>query len=213
MHIETELKFPVDSFEAVTRILRQATGDNTPWYFEKNIVLDDEQGTLKKRDSLLRLRTGLGNKLTFKLPVKGEEQGQAKSRQEYETGIENIQEMESVFRHLGLKTWLSYEKYRQVWKLDEAKICLDVLPFGRFVEIEGNQENINKTALMLGLDSDVATNKTYHELNQIFSAKHGHEQGNDFVFTPDQREVLDRELNIGKENGDYEEADLNVFDK
>lgn len=199
MHIETELKFPVDGFEAVARILRQATGNNPPWYFEKNIVLDDKNGSLKKRDCLLRLRTGLGNKITLKLPVEDEVQKLAKTRQEYETGIENIQEMEFIFRHLGLKTWLCYEKYRQVWKLDEAKICLDIVPFGRFVEIEGAQENINKTAFMLGLDPDVATNKTYHELNQVFIAEHEHEPGNDFVFTPGQREILDRELNIGKD--------------
>ncbi|MFP4084777.1 MAG: class IV adenylate cyclase [Desulfonatronovibrio sp.] len=199
MHIETELKFSVDSFEAVTRILRQVTEDNPSWYFEKNIVLDDEQGSLKKRDCLLRLRKGLGSKLTFKLPVENEVHGLAKSRQEYETEIGNIQEMEAIFRHLGLKTWLCYEKYRQIWKLDAAKICLDVLPFGRFVEIEGDQENINKTALMLGLDPDAATNKTYHELNQDFTAQREHEPGNDFVFTPDQREVLNRELDIAKD--------------
>lgn len=199
MQIETELKFPVDSFESVIRILRQTTGENPPWYFEKNIVLDDEHGSLKKRDCLLRLRTGLGNKLTLKLPVKGEKRGQAKSRQEYETGIENIQEMESIFRQLGLKIWLCYEKYRQVWKLDETKICLDVLPFGRFVEIEGVEESINKAALMLGLDPSTSTSKTYHELNQIFLAEHEYESENDFVFSSDEREILDRELDIGKD--------------
>lgn len=196
MKIETELKFQVEDFASVQERLELLHAGHTPWYFEKNIVLDDDQGSLKSSSALLRLRTGLENKLTLKLPMDPTVSGLAKHRLEHETVVGNIRDMESILGYLGFKTWLSYEKFRQVWYWEEVKVCLDILPFGRFVEIEGDEAGIMNAAENLGLDKDKATAKTYHQLNQEQNKKPGSRTGDDFVFDPDRREYLVRELNI-----------------
>ncbi len=199
MKIETELKFPVDQFGPVLDKLRQTRSEHTPWYFEQNIVLDDEKSSLKKKDCLLRLRTGLISSLTLKLPVKHDRHGIAKNRQEYETVLDNIQDMEQIFMHLGFKTRLRYEKFRQIWNLDTVEICLDILPFGRFVEIEGPEISIMDTVGSLGLELDFATAKTYHELKREYAVESGSHSGDDFVFARHEIESIARELNIPPE--------------
>jgi adenylate cyclase, class 2 len=196
MIIETELKFPVTDFGPVLEKLGRVNGEHTRWYFEQNIVLDDEKGSLKKKDVLLRLRTGLENKLTLKLPVEQGRDELAKKRREYETSLDNIQDMKSIFGLLEFQPWLRYEKFRQVWKLDKVKICLDILPFGRFVEIEGPEEGIIETALNLGLDPLTATAKTYHQLNREMAGQ-GAAASDDFVFDDDMKKSIELELDTG----------------
>lgn len=196
MRIETELKFPVNDLGAVVERLRQMSTDHTPWYFEHNIILDDDKGTLKKQDILLRLRAGLNNKLTLKLPLENKRSGLAKKRQEYETTLDNINEAESIFSCLGFGAWLRYEKCRQVWRLDRVRICLDVLPFGRFVEVEGPEEFIIEAAFQLGLDPSRATARTYHELNRDYIARNRLEPSDDFVFDPLELKAVAKELGI-----------------
>jgi adenylate cyclase, class 2 len=196
MRIETELKFPVSNFGPVIERLRHISTDHTPWYYEHNIILDDDKGTLKNKDILLRLRTGLNSKLTLKLPLEGNSSGLAKKRQEFETSLDNIKEVESIFSILGFGAWLRYEKCRQVWKLDKVRICLDVLPFGRFVEVEGPEELIIEAVFELGLDLSRATARTYHELNRDYIAQNSLEPSEDFVFDPLELKAFARELGI-----------------
>ena len=193
MKIETELKFPVEGFGAVLERLGHLNSEHTPWYFEQNIVFDDEKGSLGNRDFLLRLRTGLCNKITLKLPMEEACSGLSKNRREYEATLDNFDDMQAILRHLGLQTRLRYEKFRQVWKLDEVKICLDILPFGRFVEIEAPEDKIIETALNIGLDPVAATAKTYHQLNQELAGK-GAVPADDFVFDGDMKKNIEMEL-------------------
>ncbi|WP_051617344.1 class IV adenylate cyclase [Desulfonatronovibrio hydrogenovorans] len=201
MQIETELKFRVEGFREITTRLAGMEAHSSPWYFEQNIVLDDQTGRLRKRDCLLRIRSGMANKLTLKLPVPDAGPGIAKTRQEFETTIGDAGEVFAIFCSLGYSIWLKYEKFRQVWKMQDVKICLDILPFGRFVELEAAEEVIVKKVQCLGLDMENSTAKTYHELNQDWIAELGLEPTNDFIFSPEQIISLMHELNIkGDEN-------------
>jgi adenylate cyclase class 2 len=69
-------------------------------------------------------------------------------------------------------------------------VCLDRLPFGRFVEIEGEREAIFRTARELGLDLDSATTETYHALNRQAREQDGGKPSESFVFDPEQRARL-----------------------
>ena len=197
MKIETELKFPVAGFKAAADRLNQMGAEASPWYFEKNIVLDDKDGSLRNKDCLLRLRQGLKNKLTLKLPpVYQDKTGIAKTKQEYETCLDNIEDMEHILVHLGYQIWLRYEKFRQVWKLPDVKVCLDILPFGRFVEIEGSEKSIMQVSESIGLDMKTATAQTYHELNQACIKDQKLHPTDDFVFDASRQKYICRELNI-----------------
>jgi adenylate cyclase class 2 len=58
-----------------------------------------------------------------------------------------------------------YEKYRRIYELNQTHIMLDELPYGDFVEIEGNDlESIQKTAKQLKLNIEKAVTTSYHKL-------------------------------------------------
>lgn len=196
MKVETELKFEVIDFQLILKKLEHQNGKCTPWYFEKNIVLDDQEGSLKNKDVLLRLRSGLDNRITLKAPLPDNKQGTVKARNEYETQVMDLREMESILNMLGYKLWLTYEKFRQKWILDEVKVCLDILPFGRFVEIEGEERQILDVAEILELDVSCSTDKTYHDLNQDNIRKNSLKPSNDFIFDICSKNKLFKYLSI-----------------
>lgn len=199
MKTEIEIKFQVSDFDVAARRLKSLAGEggeHSRWHFEGNIVLDDQKNSLGARDWLLRLRTGLDQRLTLKLPAEQQGTGLAKHRLEYEIVLDDAREAQAIFRHLGFDVRLRYEKFRQEWRLDEVTVCLDILPFGRFVEIEGPEDRIAEVAPGLGLDMAKATSMTYHELNRKHISESGLEPGDDFVFDLDELRKLGRELGV-----------------
>ena len=51
---------------------------------------------------------------------------------------------------LGLRVWFRYEKYREEFAAEDVIIAIDETPVGTFVEIEGGEEHIHRTAAALG---------------------------------------------------------------
>ena len=45
-----------------------------------------------------------------------------------------------------------YEKYRETFTLDGVEVVLDEMPFGEFLELEGEETAIRAVAARLGLD-------------------------------------------------------------
>ena len=57
-----------------------------------------------------------------------------------------------MLKGLGYEVILVYEKYREVFKVEDTEIMLDEIPFGCFVEIEGPDEAaLRQAADRLGL--------------------------------------------------------------
>ncbi|MGE4293685.1 MAG: adenylate cyclase, partial [Desulfovibrio sp.] len=80
------------------------------------------------------------------------------------------------------------------WSFQGAAICLDHLPFGDFVEIEGQAEIIPLLAERLDLHRKATTRDTYHALNRTWRAGQGLEHEEHFVFSAEERERLVREI-------------------
>ena len=59
------------------------------------------------------------------------------SRTEIEFGVDDFAKAKQFLEHLGYQSILVYEKYRTTYELDHAHIMLDELPYGNFIEIEG----------------------------------------------------------------------------
>ncbi|RQD77711.1 class IV adenylate cyclase [Desulfonatronospira sp. MSAO_Bac3] len=195
MTLETELKYFVSDFAPILERMERLGLSCTHWYFEENLVLDTGDGRLRSRDELLRIRKGQGGKITLKLPVDGADPS-CKQRQEFESGVDNPDEIRIILSHLGFRPCLRYEKFRRICSLGETRICLDILPFGSFVELEGPQESFHGTAIELGLDSHEKTALNYHELHQEYQREHGLSPALDFVFEENQKKDLARKLNV-----------------
>ncbi len=187
---EIETKFAVAAFGPVRQALERAGAARLWRRFEENVVLDTPDGTLRRRGLLLRLRRDASGKVTLKLPADAPEERGLKVRQEIETEVADLAALEAVFFHLGYRPFLRYEKVRETWRLDGVLVCLDELPFGLFLEIEGPAHAIARAAVRLGLSMDAALSQTYHDLYQAHLAARGLPPADSFVFDPDVRRHL-----------------------
>jgi len=130
---------------------------------ETNIRFDLPDASLRSEGRVLRLRRDTESRLTYKGAGRNE-QG-VLSRTEIEFVVEDFDKARQFLEALGYRELLSYDKYREVYELDECHIMLDELPYGNFVEIEGkNAEAIQAVAAKLNLNWDAAIPRSYSAL-------------------------------------------------
>jgi len=161
---EIEAKARVESLDEVRSRLGRLGARLVESGFERNIVFDTPDGKLRARDSLLRLRKYVKNMLTFKGPRAGSRP--VKSRREVEFEVSDFDSAAELLESLGFVGAWTYEKRREKWALDDAKVFLDVVPYlGSFVEVEAASEERVMAALdRLGVPKSAITPGTYLEL-------------------------------------------------
>lgn len=152
-NLEVEVKFFVNGFDAVRDALRAAgaTMKNERVY-ERNVIFDSDDEALRSREQLLRLRRDTAVKLTFKAPSDAQDGSEAKVREELEVELSDFDTMSQIFERLGFAPRKLYEKYRETWRLDAVEVVLDEMPFGNFVELEGEERAIKAAVSRLNLD-------------------------------------------------------------
>jgi adenylate cyclase class 2 len=91
-------------------------------------------------------------------------------REELETEIADFEAAHQLLIALGYEVVFIYEKYRTVYTLAGVQVMLDELPFGSFVEIEGEPSGIHKAADQLQLNWQAAIPASYHALFQQLAA-------------------------------------------
>ena len=126
----------------------------------------DRRGELKTRGALLRVRKfGRYALATFKGPMSIE--GGIKSREEVQTGVESFELAIQLFDSLGFKPIFRYQKFREVWRVNDVEVVLDRTPIGNYFEIEGPVEIIDRCR-RLGMNMDQAIKQTYADLYRQF---------------------------------------------
>ncbi len=149
-HLETEVKFHLRSPQTVRRHIIDLGGQSQGKTFELNIRYDDTEESLQAGGCLLRLRKDTAARLTFKKRPQKTVPG-VKAYLEYEVVVENFETMDAILNQLGLRGVQKYEKIRETFSLGECILCLDEMPFGFFLEIEGPVQEIVRLAGKLGL--------------------------------------------------------------
>ncbi|HEX7192294.1 MAG TPA: class IV adenylate cyclase, partial [Thermoanaerobaculia bacterium] len=133
-----------------------------PETFEDNIVLD-RRGELKTKGALLRVRKfGKYSLITYKGPMSID--GGIKSREEVQTGVESFELAIELLDALGFKPVFRYQKFREVWRIQDVEVVLDRTPIGEYFEIEGPVDMIRTIAGELGMNFDQAIRLTYADL-------------------------------------------------
>ncbi len=161
MEQEVEAKFPVSSFQTVLQRLEQ-TGAvlEAPRVHEVNLRFDTPDGTLTRERRVLRLRRDHRAVLTYKGAAQS---GQEVSvRQEIEVEVSDFEAARHLLEALGYRVSVLYEKYRTTYRLMGTHVVLDEMPFGNFVEIEGDDaEQIHTVASLLGLRWEARVAESY----------------------------------------------------
>jgi len=189
MALETELKFLGVDFKVLRQKLKDLGADSRGRFLERNAVFDDGKARLREKNILLRLRKDKDVVLTLKRPA-GQESSRVKVREEFEVRVKDFEAMKEILRALGYEVWFWYEKVREKWLLGPCEVCLDTLPFGEFVEIEGPETEIAALSVKLGIDKHPVSAKTYHDLNLEYREANNLAPDHNFVFEPDVRERL-----------------------
>lgn len=138
--------------------------------FEENTIYGGHN--LDPRRSVLRLRrAGERSILTYKERVPSE--SAIKHQREDETEVEDASALEDILDALGYRPALVYEKRRTTWLMPGAEAVIDELPFGLFLEIEGEEKTIVEVEHLLGLEEVEAEMASYPELTERYGEKRG----------------------------------------
>lgn len=188
--LEIELKFAVNDFTVLQKKMQSLGAELEDPYFEENKVFDTKDGHLREQGILLRLRKARGRSvLCLKRPAVLRSE-QFKVQEEIEAMIKESWAIEQILESLELRVSFCYEKVREKWKIGESVVCLDLLPFGKYVEIEGQEEAIRAVARILDLDLGKGIKKNYHQLHQEYLAAHGLPIQTGFVFDEARKSEL-----------------------
>jgi len=161
---EIEAKFYVQDLGHIRAYLQGANGRLVQArVLEKNIRFDLPDDSLRARRRVLRLRYDTKARLTYK---GGNENARGVlSREEIEFVVEDFEQAKKFLEALGYEQIFYYEKYRTTYELDKTLVMLDELPYGSFVEIEGDTEDTIQTlSKKLNLNWDATIEKSYSAL-------------------------------------------------
>lgn len=138
---------------------------------EVNLRFDNPSGDLEREGRVLRLRQDEKARMTYKDGSAAV--GGAISRREIEFVVEDFDAARDFIQALGYQIAFVYEKYRTTYKYAEAlEVMLDELPYGNFVEIEGEVSLLKPLARRLGLNWEKAIPASYHSLfNRLLGAR------------------------------------------
>lgn len=151
--LEVEVKFVVSDLKTVRRRLLAAGATlRTARIYERNVRFDNSRNELKGQGKLLRLRQDRAARLTYKGESEQQTHSEARVRHELETEVADFEKMAAILEQIGFEARQIYEKYRETFELGSVEIVLDELPFGDFIELEGDESAIRDASAQLGLD-------------------------------------------------------------
>jgi adenylate cyclase class 2 len=156
-----------------------------PRVLEINLRFDLPDNSLRSQGRVLRLRRDTEARLTYKGP--GSNDGGVLGREEIEFVVDDFDKAQQFLEALGYQQTIYYEKYRTTYVLESNSllfedqkhtpsgtrasgfqsclIMLDELPYGNFIEIEGESaELIQNVAAKLELKWKTAIGTSYTAL-------------------------------------------------
>lgn len=168
--IEKKFRLSKEQFVRLANDLKDIGAEFKGEKLEENLIYSSE--LLLQNASVIRIRkTGTGATLTFKkwVPLEGD----LKQHIEHETGIDDPEEAAAMLGFLGFELAVVYEKKRRTWQLRDAEVVLDELPFGFYIEIEGDPSAIREAETILNAQEFDHEPLTYPRLTEEFGVRNG----------------------------------------
>ncbi len=145
-------------------------------------LLDDATASLQRRGGALRLRQdGTDAGLTFKGPMVP---SVVKAREEFESAVAQGEMLLRILGELGFTPRFRYQKYREEFRIADLPsliVALDETPVGIYVELEGEEADIEAAAGRLGRAPGDYVRASYRTLFLEYREAH-HLSTSDMVF-------------------------------
>ncbi|MEF8828340.1 MAG: class IV adenylate cyclase [Haloarcula sp.] len=158
---EVEVKVPAD-IEAVSERLDELGAEQVDTVIQTDTYYDAPHRDFAETDEAFRVRreTRKGEttaKVTYKGPLL---EAESKSREEFETGVEDGDDVDAIVRHLGFEPVATVRKNRRVYEVRAYAVTLDAVDdVGEFVEVEretdGDIEPVREGAYEVLRDLDL----------------------------------------------------------
>jgi adenylate cyclase class 2 len=84
---------------------------------------------------------------------------------ELEVEVSDFSTMAKILEAIGFHKAQVYEKWRETFTLEDVMLLIDAMPYGDFLEIEGNREQIQDLVGRLGLKWE---NRILYNYLQLF---------------------------------------------
>lgn len=172
MPIEIEKKYRLTEIERerVLVRLREVGAVFEGEVFEENTLYSG--GIIDLKRCVLRLRR-IGDQavLTYKERVPSD--SSIKQQLEEETGVTDVAATAAILKALGYRPAVVYEKRRATWRISGVEVVMDELPFGLFMEIEGEEKSIVAAEILLEVCDVTSEMATYPQL----AIQHGKKNG------------------------------------
>lgn len=170
MGTEVEKKYRIGREEA-TRLrgrLRAVEAERRGEEFEENTLYTGPG--LEQGNRVLRLRR-VGGRAVFTFKESLASSSGFKRRREDETAVADADALAAILDALGYTPAVVYEKRRETWLVAGVEVVLDELPFGLFVEIEGEEELILKAERLLELVDAPVEPVSYPQLTLLHGTR------------------------------------------
>ncbi|MFB6223800.1 MAG: class IV adenylate cyclase [Haloarcula sp.] len=139
---EVEVKVPAD-IEAVAERLDEVGAEQVDTVIQEDTYYNAPHRDFEETDEAFRIRreTRKGEteaKITYKGPLL---EAESKSREEFETGVEDGDDADAIVQHLGFDAAATVRKNRRVYQVRGYAVTLDAVDdVGEFVEVERETE-------------------------------------------------------------------------
>ena len=184
---EKEIKLKIENPSELISKLNSLKARFVSKSFQRTTRMDTETMDLEKNRTFLRVRSGSKNIVTLKKKLG--ENAEVFERQEIETEVKDIEKLADIFGGLGFTKRLILEKYRADFDFHNVKISIDELPFGFYVELEGDPKNIFEVANELDLNTKNKITVTYWDLFEDYKKETG-TKGESIIFPKSYKSVL-----------------------
>ena len=171
--LEIEVKFSLANPEPIRNRILALNADFVSRVDETNILFDTMDRKLRRADTILRLRQDDATRITVKTPPDVIDP-EFKALRELETVVSDFDTTRAMFHVLGFTCEQVYEKRRETWTLPGVHFCLDEMPFGWFLELEGDRNTIRRTAAALGLVWEDRLKASYRAIFEALKQHHGY---------------------------------------
>jgi len=161
---ETEIKFYISNLSIVEKqLLKLGANLQQGRTHEVNWRFDSLDGHLTSTFQVLRLRQDQRVHLAYKGP--SDPTSEVSIREEIEFEVSDALSARQFLEALGYQVVVMYEKFRTTYRMEQAEIVLDELPFGNFIEIEGSSpEQIKGISDQLHLNWEARIKLSYLSL-------------------------------------------------
>ena len=169
--IEVKIELTSEEFSSFTAGFNNFHSERTFGYFKEDFS--------NIKDGIFpRIKYIEGEKKEIILTVKRKTKENAKffEREEMEVRVEeneNIENLREILKSLGFTKEIIFEKKRKNVSKDDVTISFDKLPFGFFVEFEGESETIDRYLNEFNFSNRPRITKAYLGLWEDYKKIHG----------------------------------------